>query len=474
MAQQNSCNSYASIYAEQLFPLGYGLPLFGPEPTSPAPLDDVQIGHVGYIAYGCFWPLFNSALTSCGPKDHETFVISNRLRQAVTIINPNILQSSSIRRIETESSAAEGVARFESTGTEGALLILRDIAIRNVLRPSRTTAFYIQRNWKKWYIFATETLSRQAVAPEDLAFVRGVVKTTKWALCAFGEGPQLYSSYSDVGFIQRTGVALSLPRNIQRLYRMGPARVGADLPMLQEVPDPYQNPAWSTSEETLTDSGSPPADQCVFLNYYKLKPRRALLPREVMVAAAEPRDPPSDRDGEHSIGAEVDYGCAVSESYYCPATYVLDYILRHSSAEVAVAHDGDVITLCKGVDFPSDLATFLEERAPNITVDESGMGMLAHNDYILEEPEEMDAPECLDVDAWKSHPRIPGISMTECDNSGARPYSNNVQNCGDTSDVPHCTSDKFSVTKSAGTLGSLGGFSTSSCGVLVSGISCVL
>ena len=49
----------ASLYADQLIPLGRGLPLWEPEPTG---LGEVLIGDVGYVDEGAFFRLFNAML----------------------------------------------------------------------------------------------------------------------------------------------------------------------------------------------------------------------------------------------------------------------------------------------------------------------------------------------------------------------------------------------------------------------------
>lgn len=47
----------ADIYAEQLIPLGYGYPLWQPEPTKHG---EVLIGDVGFTTEGRFYRLFNA------------------------------------------------------------------------------------------------------------------------------------------------------------------------------------------------------------------------------------------------------------------------------------------------------------------------------------------------------------------------------------------------------------------------------
>ena len=60
-----------SIYQKQLFPVGYGLPLWHPEPNEadrvrvePVP---ISIGSVGYMRNGKFHVLFNSTATQDSP-----------------------------------------------------------------------------------------------------------------------------------------------------------------------------------------------------------------------------------------------------------------------------------------------------------------------------------------------------------------------------------------------------------------------
>lgn len=55
--------SAAKVYAEQLFRLGHGYPLWDPEPTKHG---EVLIGDVGFIFEGSFHRLFNAT-----KKSHE-------------------------------------------------------------------------------------------------------------------------------------------------------------------------------------------------------------------------------------------------------------------------------------------------------------------------------------------------------------------------------------------------------------------
>ena len=56
------------VYAEQLFPKGYGHPLWIPEPTE----REVLLGDVGWIKKGQFCPLFNTLLPKTNPINRDS------------------------------------------------------------------------------------------------------------------------------------------------------------------------------------------------------------------------------------------------------------------------------------------------------------------------------------------------------------------------------------------------------------------
>lgn len=58
----------SEIYASQLVHLGYGHPLWHPEPTK---FGDVEIGDVGYVDDGCFYRLFNAIRSMDDPANKD-------------------------------------------------------------------------------------------------------------------------------------------------------------------------------------------------------------------------------------------------------------------------------------------------------------------------------------------------------------------------------------------------------------------
>ncbi|KZT68637.1 WD40 repeat-like protein [Daedalea quercina L-15889] len=123
-----------------------------------------------------------------------------------------------------------------------------------------------------------------------------------------------------------------------------------------------------------------PSDQCIFLHYFKLKKRLFL---RWINAAAEPQDPSVDRDADEDSGVIDEV--PPRETPYDPVTYVLDYILAHSDAVIAIASDLDLIRVCKSRNdgqypIPDDIPGFLEDVQPLIEVTEDGLGMLLLTD----------------------------------------------------------------------------------------------
>lgn len=100
------------VYAEQLFPLGHGMPLWEPEPNGTG---EVEIGDIGYIQDGGFYRLFNATR----PVDHpinEHFRCPEAYQPLVTndrlcytrphAIPPGTLCSKSIKRTEVDVQAS--------------------------------------------------------------------------------------------------------------------------------------------------------------------------------------------------------------------------------------------------------------------------------------------------------------------------------------------------------------------------------
>ncbi|TBU22596.1 hypothetical protein BD311DRAFT_811408 [Dichomitus squalens] len=123
-------------------------------------------------------------------------------------------------------------------------------------------------------------------------------------------------------------------------------------------------------------------DQCLFFNYYTVKKR--LWFDRVIKAAADPHHlPPGgpDLEGNEPIGCEADSDdetqimegpSAATYTTYNPVAYLLDYIISHSEADMAIASDRDLIAIFGGAGLPEDIPVGLEAYKPEVEVDESG------------------------------------------------------------------------------------------------------
>lgn len=99
------------IYAEQLFPIGYGHPLWIPEPNE----REVQIGDVGWLKEGEFRALFNSMKPSDDPinakgvpADFSVFESRNTSVAECDKIMQMEVCSRSIRKLENSVEASGG------------------------------------------------------------------------------------------------------------------------------------------------------------------------------------------------------------------------------------------------------------------------------------------------------------------------------------------------------------------------------
>ena len=100
------------IYAEQLFPAGYGYPLWIPEPSRDRERQ-VFIGDVGWIRQGEFRALFNCMKSEDDPVNAEKgvpaeFPLFNPKNFSIgrcERISQTVIYSSSIRTLETQATA---------------------------------------------------------------------------------------------------------------------------------------------------------------------------------------------------------------------------------------------------------------------------------------------------------------------------------------------------------------------------------
>ena len=97
-----------TIYAKRLFPLGYGYPLWCPGPS--LEFGEIQIGDVGYLAFGHFHFLFNCFHPAGHPRNirgvpdgFETLEMpSGSIQEFPNELSPTLLKSEGIQSVVTD------------------------------------------------------------------------------------------------------------------------------------------------------------------------------------------------------------------------------------------------------------------------------------------------------------------------------------------------------------------------------------
>ncbi|KAH9918679.1 WD40-repeat-containing domain protein [Fomitopsis serialis] len=415
----------AEVYAQQLFKLGYGYPLWEPDP--PNDEHEVLIGDVGYLRDGGFYRLFNAMKAT---EDADLGIVHDSLREASTpshfrtfdlgphpivptkqAIHEGPHFSDTVRQINIGGGAGShnlNVAfQCECTDQHGALVILDTPGIRQKVHQIRRMQKYMKENIDNWHEWGANELGVD-ISVEDVLFVLGWVKTSRWAVVAFhGNSSQSKLTFKgDIGLPVSAAFHFDVANHVTAKCerRVGPdnrPRFDPNRPLGPRPQEPptiqaqgsrhWQRPA---NEQPETDPAGPSSrtwggapesyssDQCVFLHYLKLKKRRFFLPDKIK-AAAEPRDPSMDRGADEDMEMMEEVPSRVTP--YDPVTFVLDYILENSDAEIAIASDLDLLQLCKlwyqgTCPIPDDIPSFLTEVQPEIEVTDDGLGLLFFDD----------------------------------------------------------------------------------------------
>lgn len=188
----------------------------------------------------------------------------------------------------TTGGGAQAGFHYRCTEESGALLILKQAGYATRLDCTRAVQEYMLQNLEHWYLFATDRLGID-LRESDLIFVYGHIKTTVWAEAAFTSSStngelRISAGMPTLGASGIFSVELSNRQIPTIFHRWGPPeRITAEREMAALVTLPSTN-----VEDTF--------DQCIFLNYFKMKRRFRM--RMVIRAAAGPhelpRSPPDD------------------------------------------------------------------------------------------------------------------------------------------------------------------------------------
>ncbi|KAI1781683.1 hypothetical protein LXA43DRAFT_908057 [Ganoderma leucocontextum] len=325
------------IYASQLFPIGYGHPLWMPEPTSTSGRE-VCIGDVGWLKEGEFRALFNSMNDADHPinqekkvpRDFQVFCPPNLSIGRSDKITAQMVCSRSITANEAQAelaAVAPGVApasagvgwRFQTRSDSGALVMLNPPGVAEDIESKRHIVNYMRDNFDSWLEFANASYSFGLdLRPEDFIFICGTLKTTEWAVAAFqgsmfrnkeGHVSGQLGSFGNVGFSVHISNQV-LPTNH---YRTGPHRPPARVGDHHRLSYPGHD----------TPAGlSPSPNQCLFVHYYKMK--RRLWWKEPMLAGAGPHQLPPGADNAGEDAAMVREGSPPYE--FEPEAHVRDEV----------------------------------------------------------------------------------------------------------------------------------------------------
>ncbi|KAI0673242.1 WD40-repeat-containing domain protein [Trametes maxima] len=369
---------------------------------------------------------------NCLPDDYEAFnppnvVIDSNQNKIVQ----RVLASKTVKVADVSAAVSVNVPttpiapgasiKFTCADTAGAVLLLYPRGEETFYESRRHIITYMRTNLDKWAELANGPLGMD-LKKEDLRFVCGVTKTAQWAVAAFnGSQRDAEGSIScDLGPFVSVDARFNIstvadsttwynagplnPRH-HSLTRSGsavsPTRPSSETTSIQSSSGGSHSntstttlSSGSTIESSSTtvlnvlapDSGEiRQADQCIFFHYYKMKSRFWIFPAKIEAGAGPHQLPrnPGDRDGEDDQDIlAVDDGdrstqfelATVRSTSVDPVDPALDYILENSEAEAAIASDLDLYALFKDQEFPDDVASALAQLAPNIDVDENGVG----------------------------------------------------------------------------------------------------
>ncbi|KAI1795444.1 hypothetical protein LXA43DRAFT_882015 [Ganoderma leucocontextum] len=220
------------IYAEQLLPLGYGHPLWIPEPDL-ATHREVHIGDVGWLSEGQLHALFNtmSAVNdpinkaNLMPKGFQTFRRPELFISKSDKITQQIVCSRgmSAGKVDRSTAPVTYVVRFEAE--DAAFVALSPPGYAEDIKSRLFIYDYMRKNMDSWLELANGQRGL-GLDDEDIVFVCGTVKTTHWAVAAFqGEAEGYVSTVCNAPFGEVRGFLVGVAD--QGLTRASHHRTGS-------------------------------------------------------------------------------------------------------------------------------------------------------------------------------------------------------------------------------------------------------
>ncbi|KAI0765560.1 hypothetical protein BC629DRAFT_1541098 [Irpex lacteus] len=390
----------AAVYADQLCTYGYGHALWCPEPTQSEDgcTRHVHLGDVGFLDEdGGFRSLFNITvgadheLNAAGvPEGFQPVEVHNNLKSVRHgFLQPRAFCSETVKAHSASGGASVDVTSvaggdfsytFKCTSHRGAFLVLDDHATKTSFSPNIPFKQYMLENHASWYAFATDP-KRWGLQcePEDIILVRGTMKTSSWTVGAFfGQVNRLHDFATGGQVASIAGAKFQMSSEYSQSHkweqRSGPYRALAHLSTPQLI-----SPADTMDIDSVdprAQVNQPVKDQCIFLSYYKIK-YRTFLPKKI-VAHADPPSLEEDPDGNGGlVAASPDVDVELDSDHILPRVPlddILDYILEHSDASVAIASHTDIESLFPDSNIPRDFAAALHMQQPRVVVDDLEAG----------------------------------------------------------------------------------------------------
>ncbi|KAI0715783.1 hypothetical protein C8T65DRAFT_726491 [Cerioporus squamosus] len=272
------------IYAKELRDLGFGYPLWVPEPSPES--GEVQLGDVGYLSQGKFCFLFNCMRGADdpvnrkgvpegfevfeppdGPVEESAKTIRNHIMNPMLLcgntrslnVEASVSARHALAAIADQIAHVEGTMSYKVQQKAGAFLALKKPAHQTNLHCTEAIFQYLRANHAQWRDYAIQRRGRK-IESQHILFVSGFVKTAVWAVGAFRHGSSSATLKIDAGAMfggMSAGVGMSVTdcSEPMSLYRCGPVE---RLPWKDDVPHPN--------------------DQCIFIHY----------PRAYSVTGSEP------------------------------------------------------------------------------------------------------------------------------------------------------------------------------------------
>ncbi|KAI0744883.1 hypothetical protein C8Q76DRAFT_688166 [Earliella scabrosa] len=319
----------AGIYARELFSLGYGYPMWCPEPCP----REIRLGDVGYLRDGQFHILFNTMPSTRAPGDAVTAESSEETTNVPEVYPPNfvefvppretivhaskrLIQPSASAGLDTPAAASGSLGlNFKSTRESGALLLLDRPGHKTSLSCDLHIRQYISEHIGSWCEYANTYLGI-GLEDNDIMFVSGFFKTPVWTMAAF------HDTNASGELTIRAG---SFPFASSEL-RVSRTKDSTGLVFTQA--GPYDR----LQQYRTTGELEEKYDQCIFLNYYKSKRRILRTPKIIRAAAGRHRLPEDTSDSDD--GSDDRNSVSSDESidqftqYYDPVNQLLGYILK--------------------------------------------------------------------------------------------------------------------------------------------------